>query len=71
MTLNNVADYLEEMAQRRQILIVTHWERLAARAKAHFCVEKIIGEGSTETHCRRVDGSARENELARMAGRIQ
>lgn len=69
LTLNRVADRLAELSARRQMLIITHWPQLAARAERHFRVTKEEAGNETFTRCETLDAEAREAELARMAGR--
>lgn len=69
LTLNRVADRLAELSTRRQMLIITHWPQLAARAERHFRVTKEEAGNETFTRCETLDAEAREAELARMAGR--
>ena len=52
----------------RQVLCVTHLPQIAAYADHHFHVEKTEIAGRTETHVRRLTGTARKDELARMLG---
>jgi DNA repair protein RecN (Recombination protein N) len=52
----------------RQVLCVTHLPQIAAYADHHFHVEKTEVAGRTETHVRRLSGTARKDELARMLG---
>jgi DNA repair protein RecN (Recombination protein N) len=68
LTLNRVADRLEALARSRQILLITHWPQLAAKAGRHFQVRKEVRGGDTFTLCTRLDGEALRAELARMAG---
>ena len=68
ITLNRVSDRLHDLASRRQLLIITHWPQLAARAAQHFQVSKEIRDNETFTLCRPLDARAREAELRRMAG---
>lgn len=68
ITLNRVSDRLNELASRRQILIITHWPQLAARAALHFHVCKEERGNETFTLCRPLDERARAEELRRMAG---
>ncbi len=68
ITLNRVADSLAGLASFRQMLLITHWPQLAARATRHFVVQKDILDGQTYTHCRRLDQTAIVTELARMSG---
>lgn len=69
LTLNRVADRLAELSARRQMLLITHWPQLAARAERHFRVTKEEAGNETFTRCETLDAEAREAELARMAGR--
>jgi len=68
ITLNRVAERLEDLASRRQMLLITHWPQLAARAGQHFRVVKEVDGDQTFTRCQRLEGADRETELARMAG---
>ncbi len=68
LTLNRVADRLEALARNRQVLLITHWPQLAAKAGRHFQVRKEVRGGDTFTLCTRLDGEALRVELARMAG---
>lgn len=63
-----VGERLEEVARGRQVLVVTHLARIAARASNHLVVEKVAGEDATITSLRRVDGEERVSEIARMLG---
>ncbi len=69
MTLNRVADRLAELSAHRQMLIITHWPQLAARAERHFRVTKEEMDDETFTRCEMLGADAREAELARMSGR--
>ena len=68
MTLNRVSDRLHDLASRRQLLVITHWPQIAARAAQHFQVSKEIRNNETFTLCRPLDARSREAELRRMAG---
>ncbi len=70
ITLNRVADRLEELAKRRQMLLITHWPNLARRADRHFQVSKqVLGE-ETFTQCSPLNAEEVERELTRMAGGV-
>ncbi|MGQ9753415.1 MAG: DNA repair protein RecN [Thermaceae bacterium] len=58
-----VADRLSQLAQTRQVLVVTHLPQIAARAQAHFRVVKDPVQG---VRVERVQGEERIKELARM-----
>lgn len=68
ITLNRVGERLAQLAGQRQMLLITHWPQLAARAQRHFQVNKAIADGETFTRCARLDDAARKEELDRMAG---
>lgn len=68
LTLNKLAEKLDALAGQRQMLLITHWPQLAARARKHFQISKVVREASTFTLCSPLDGPARHAELARMAG---
>ncbi len=68
ITLNRVADRLADLAGRRQMILITHWPQLAARADRHFRVVKEVKGEETFTRCTRLDDAQRKHELARMAG---
>jgi DNA repair protein RecN (Recombination protein N) len=68
MTLNKVADTLYELGTERQLILITHWPNLAARAGRHFVVRKEVLAGDTFTRCVRLEGPAVAEELARMGG---
>ena len=57
---------LQALAQRFQILSVTHLPQIAARADAHFSISKNVRAGRTTTGVERLDDQGREGELARM-----
>ena len=68
VTLNRVAERLNDLASRRQLLIITHWPQLASRAAQHFRVNKEVRGDETFTLCRPLDEAGRAAELKRMAG---
>ncbi|MCK4176706.1 DNA repair protein RecN [Aciditerrimonas ferrireducens] len=57
---------LAELAQERQVLVVTHLPQVAAAASAHLVVRKEQGGGRTRSLVQPVSGEARLTELARM-----
>ncbi|MCH9663004.1 MAG: DNA repair protein RecN [Gammaproteobacteria bacterium] len=63
-----VGRYLSELADRRQVLCVTHLPQVAAHANHHLSVRKRIGESSANTEIQPVVENARVEELARMLG---
>jgi DNA repair protein RecN (Recombination protein N) len=67
-TAQVVGEQIRAVADHRQVLCVTHLPQIAAYADHHFHVEKTEVAGRTETHVRRLTGTARKDELARMLG---
>ena len=59
---------LARLAERVQVLAVTHAPQVAARAQRHLLIEKqLIEQGAfTRTHVRPLDGGTRREEVARM-----
>ena len=68
MVAANVADRLAEVSRGRQVLVVTHLARVAARASTHLVVEKGAMDGAVVSVVRRLEGDERVNEVARMLG---
>ena len=63
-----VGDRLEEVSRGRQVLVVTHLARIAARASNHLLVEKDAGGERARTSLRRLGPEERVREVARMLG---
>jgi DNA repair protein RecN (Recombination protein N) len=59
---------LQDLAEKHQVICITHLPQIATYADRHFLVEKIIKKGSTRTDIRNLDASERVEELARMLG---
>jgi DNA repair protein RecN (Recombination protein N) len=59
---------LGRLAERVQVLSVTHAPQVAARARRHLHIEKqAVKEGTfMRTHVRPIEGDARQEEVARM-----
>jgi DNA repair protein RecN (Recombination protein N) len=62
-----VADALARLAERAQILTITHLPQIASAAGAHFRVEKVPGD-PTHTRIERLSEADRSEELERMLG---
>ena len=61
-----IGERLWQLAQRSQVLVVTHSPQVAARATQHFRIEKSHGDGGTRTTVRRLNDDERREEIARM-----
>lgn len=61
-----VGERLARVAERLQVLVVTHSPQVAARGAVHLNVVKQVKAATAETRVERLDGTARREELARM-----
>ncbi len=68
MTLNSVGAKLRTLADRQQMLLITHWPQLAGKADRHFLIQKEVLDGKTYTRCDRLENGQIKQELSRMAG---
>ncbi|GHU92015.1 DNA repair protein RecN [Deltaproteobacteria bacterium] len=68
LILNNIAEKLNAIAEKHQMILITHWPQLASRAKKHFQVNKEVRGTATFTLCTQLNGEERLAELSRMAG---
>jgi DNA repair protein RecN (Recombination protein N) len=65
-TARRAAARLGRMAERAQVLLVTHLPVIAARAERHLCVVKEEQQGRPSVRVELLTGEARVRELARM-----
>jgi DNA repair protein RecN (Recombination protein N) len=70
VTAAALGERLARLAERRQVLCITHLPQVAAYAERQFAIVKRsdVAAGSTETTVRQVDGEERLAELCRMLG---
>ena len=61
-----VGDRLARVAERLQVLVVTHSPQVAARGVRHLSVAKQVKAGRAETRVLPLDAPARREEIARM-----
>jgi DNA repair protein RecN (Recombination protein N) len=66
-TAHRVAETLQRLAQRAQVVTITHLPQIASVAERHFRVEKISGD-PTHTRIQQLDDAQRRDELQRMLG---
>jgi DNA repair protein RecN (Recombination protein N) len=66
-TAHRVADTLRRLAERAQVVTITHLPQIASIAERHFRVEKIEGD-PTHTRIKLLDDAERRDELQRMLG---
>lgn len=67
-TARAVGDKMRRIAQRHQVLCITHLAPVAAAGDVHFVVSKDVRDGRTESQVTRLDPADRIEELARMLG---
>lgn len=63
-----VGNRLQTLANRFQVLCITHLPQIAAYGHAHFSITKSVRKDRTMTEVSRLAGPEREQELARMIG---
>jgi DNA repair protein RecN (Recombination protein N) len=61
-----LADLLSDLSVEDQVLVVTHLPQVAAKARGHFRVEKIVSEDRATTHVSPLEDEQRASEVARM-----
>jgi DNA repair protein RecN (Recombination protein N) len=66
-TAHRVAETLRRLAERAQVVTITHLPQIASVADRHFRVEKIAGD-PTHTRIEALGASERTDELQRMLG---
>jgi DNA repair protein RecN (Recombination protein N) len=66
-TAHAVADTLERLAGRAQVLTITHLPQIARRAERHLRVEKVPGD-PTHTRIEPLGEAERREEIQRMLG---
>jgi DNA repair protein RecN (Recombination protein N) len=66
-TAHRVAETLQRLAERAQVVTITHLPQIASVAERHFRVEKIPGD-PTHTRIEALGAAERRDELQRMLG---
>jgi DNA repair protein RecN (Recombination protein N) len=66
-TAHAVAETLTRLAERAQVVTITHLPQIATVADRHFLVEKVPGD-PTHTRIEQLDDAQRRDELERMLG---
>jgi DNA repair protein RecN (Recombination protein N) len=67
VTAHAVAETLRRLAERAQVVTITHLPQIASRADRHFRVAKVPGD-PTHTEIDELDEAQRRDELERMLG---
>ena len=70
-TAEVVGNLLAELADRAQVLCVTHQAQVAAKGGQHFSVRKSSHQEQTVTSIVALEGDSRTEEIARMIGGIK
>jgi DNA repair protein RecN (Recombination protein N) len=65
-----VGQKLWNLARSHQVFCVTHLPQLAVFGDQHYQVQKLVQNGRTLTHIKKLDGDARLLELAQMLGEV-
>jgi len=66
-----VGKLLRTLAERTQVLCVTHLAQVAAQGTHHLQVTKTTNDTSVETRLRRLDEEEKVQEIARMLGGVK
>jgi DNA repair protein RecN (Recombination protein N) len=66
-TAHAVGETLKRLAERAQVITITHLPQIASLADRHFRVEKVPGD-PTHTRIELLDGAERRDEITRMLG---
>lgn len=67
-TAATVGDKMHNLSKSHQIICVTHLPQIAAKADAHFIIQKDIENDKTKTFVNRLDEEGKVHEIARMIG---
>ncbi|HEX3302712.1 MAG TPA: DNA repair protein RecN [Thermomicrobiales bacterium] len=62
----SVGEKLWSLANRHQVIVISHLAQIAAFAGAHFMIEKDVAGDRTVSTVRRLEGGTRLDELAEM-----
>ncbi|MCS7200056.1 MAG: DNA repair protein RecN [Caldimicrobium sp.] len=71
LTALKVGEKLKALAEKTQVICITHLPQIARFADHHFVVEKKFLSDSTETIIRKLSKEERLQELARMLGETE
>ncbi len=65
---HHIGERLRALAERCQVIVVTHLHQVASAAAHHLRIQKSVQNGRTITKVRSIHGEDRLRELARMLG---
>ncbi|MDR3261841.1 MAG: DNA repair protein RecN [Tannerella sp.] len=63
---DKMANIMQELGRKMQVIAITHLPQIAAKGKTHYFVYKKDTESRTYTRIRQLDEAERVNEIARM-----
>ena len=63
---HKMGEIMKVIAQRRQVICITHLPQIAVKGKAHFKVQKVESNGKTITTVRMLNTDERLTEIASM-----
>ncbi len=66
-----VAMKLNDIAQKRQVIAITHLPQLASMADVNYLIEKKVRDGKTLTYVKELTGESVYQELMRLAGSVE
>lgn len=66
-----IAEKICRLAQKKQILCITHLAQIAGMADHHYCIEKHVDEERTVTFVTELSDDERKMELARIIGGVK
>ncbi|HWC58569.1 MAG TPA: DNA repair protein RecN, partial [Verrucomicrobiae bacterium] len=67
-TANAVGEKMRQIADKRQVLCITHLPQVAAAGSAHYVVSKQVKDGRTTSEISLLNKKERVTELTRMLG---
>ena len=67
-TAQVLGEKLASLAQKCQVMCVTHLPQIASKATHHYWVDKVVRDGRTFVTVKALEGEERVSELARMLG---
>ena len=62
----SLAQCIEDLAEKKQVIAITHLASIASRADTQMVVSKEVSDGRTFSHLKVVSGEERVHEIARM-----
>jgi len=68
VTAQHVGNRLHLLAEKYQVLCITHLPQIAALADCHLRVEKVLSDEEVRVRVEYLEGEKRREELARMLG---